>query len=504
MKNRATEKAAIKRLKEDRKKLTPTDDNKLLKRLEEIRAATESKSRTIANLEKKELTLIALKEDAKQFRESGSKIQLNHLKTQYIETQLTDDQWGKFSLKYKGDVNELLENQIASVKNHIDKIKGPEVGEAIEQAINDQNLGEPYFQKEAVLKGQTYTLLSKELRRLEVCIGLDRTKRNNYNNISNRILREESSLVLRDKEIESAESAPKKINDLISHRETIYSHLIEEIEKETKLLSNLYKPLQDRLDEEKGTLNKLTFSVNRIVDIDIWSEGGERLIDKSRAGTFKGVGTLAQIIKTELEEIWKKGTPSEISDAMSKFRAKYRADFWSHAFEDAKRTRETKRDWYSQVSAWLYSTDHVQVSYGLEYEGVDIQQLSPGTRGIVLLLLYLTIDTNDQRPLVIDQPEENLDPKSIFEELVEQFKEAKTRRQIIIVTHNANLVVNTDADQVIVASRGEHKPNALPDIEYISGGLENPIIRDAVCGILEGGKEAFEERAKRLRISINS
>lgn len=109
---------------------------------------------------------------------------------------------------------------------------------------------------------------------------------------------------------------------------------------------------------------------------------------------------------------------------------------------------------------------------------------------------------DDGRPLIIDQPEENLDPKSVFQELVERFKTAKLRRQIIIVTHNANLVVNTDADQVIIASRGEHKKGSLPDIKYLSGGLENPEIRKAVCDILEGGSETLEERAKRLRISI--
>jgi predicted ATPase len=67
---------------------------------------------------------------------------------------------------------------------------------------------------------------------------------------------------------------------------------------------------------------------------------------------------------------------------------------------------------------------------------VDIERLSPGTRGIVLLLLYLAIDREDDRPLIIDQPEENRDPKSVFDELVERFREARLQRQIIIVTHN--------------------------------------------------------------------
>jgi energy-coupling factor transporter ATP-binding protein EcfA2 len=117
-------------------------------------------------------------------------------------------------------------------------------------------------------------------------------------------------------------------------------------------------------------------------------------------------------------------------------------------------------------------------------------------------LLYLAIDKEDDRPLIIDQPEENLDPKSIFDELVPLFREVKSRRQIIIVTHNANLVVNTDPDQVIVANCGPHRIGLLPPISYESGGLENPSIRKHVCGILEGGEEAFKERAKRLRVII--
>src|SRR4051812_29499874 len=60
---------------------------------------------------------------------------------------------------------------------------------------------------------------------------------------------------------------------------------------------------------------------------------------------------------------------------------------------------------------------HIRIEYSIDYEGVDIRKLSPGTRGIVLLLLYLALDTADYRPLIIDQPEENLDPKSIFDEL---------------------------------------------------------------------------------------
>ena len=149
---------------------------------------------------------------------------------------------------------------------------------------------------------------------------------------------------------------------------------------------------------------------------------------------------------------------------------------------------------------WIYSADHVTLNYSLEYDGLDIQRLSPGSRGVVLLLLYLAVDREETDPLIIDQPEENLDPESVYSELVQLFRTAAGRRQIIMVTHNANLVVNSDVDQVIIASCGPLEVDQLPDLTYQSGGLEDPEIRAGVCQILEGGEDAFRERARRLRL----
>lgn len=90
--------------------------------------------------------------------------------------------------------------------------------------------------------------------------------------------------------------------------------------------------------------------------------------------------------------------------------------------------KENFRAWAMQFAKWLYSTDHIHIIYGVDYDGVDLSKLSPGTRGIVLLLLYLGLDDEDDRPLIIDQPEENLDSKSIYNELVGLFIEAKHKR----------------------------------------------------------------------------
>jgi len=65
-----------------------------------------------------------------------------------------------------------------------------------------------------------------------------------------------------------------------------------------------------------------------------------------------------------------------------------------------------------------------------------------------------------------------------------------------------DLVVDTDADRIIIASAGPHPAGGLPPITYTAGGLEDSAMREAVCDILEGGEEAFRERARRLRVRL--
>lgn len=231
------------------------------------------------------------------------------------------------------------------------------------------------------------------------------------------------------------------------------------------------------------------------------SEAEDGLIDLRKAGAFRGKGTLLQKANEVLKGAWENGDSAAVIAAMAEFRRLYQKDLLDHspvAHSDQAEFRARSK----RFAQWLFSTDHISIRHGIDYDGVDIRILSPGTRGIVLLLLYLALDDSDSRPLVIDQPEENLDPKSVFDELVHLFIVAKAHRQVIMVTHNANLVINTDADQIIIADAGPHPHGSLPSISYRSGGLENAEIRKAVCDILEGGEGAFQERARRLRVRL--
>jgi predicted ATPase len=144
---------------------------------------------------------------------------------------------------------------------------------------------------------------------------------------------------------------------------------------------------------------------------------------------------------------------------------------------------------------YLYCLDYLAPRYSLTYEGQEIGQLSPGERGLLLLVFYLLVDEDDI-PIVIDQPEENLDNQTIFRVLVKCIKRAKERRQVIMVTHNPNLAVVCDAEQIIHAACDK----AASRFDYEAGAIEHPQIKARVVEILEGTEPAFKNRQGKYRL----
>ncbi|MCL4745710.1 MAG: AAA family ATPase [Burkholderiaceae bacterium] len=145
---------------------------------------------------------------------------------------------------------------------------------------------------------------------------------------------------------------------------------------------------------------------------------------------------------------------------------------------------------------YLFGFEYLGTKYDLKVDGKDLSELSPGERGGLLLIFYLMLDRQDI-PLVIDQPEDNLDNKSVYEILVTFIKQAKKRRQIILVTHNPNLAVVADAEQIIHVSID--KVDGKHDFDFFSGGIEEPRINQAVIDILEGTMPAFDNRRLKYR-----
>lgn len=155
--------------------------------------------------------------------------------------------------------------------------------------------------------------------------------------------------------------------------------------------------------------------------------------------------------------------------------------------------------------------NYFDISYDL-MQGTDrLAHMSPGKKGIILFQLFLHMSSS-QDPILIDQPEDNLDNRTVYQELNDFIKEKKLQRQIIIVSHNSNLVVSTDSENVIVAHQNANSESS-PKFVYVNGSLENTFIdpssdhilkkqgiREHVCEILEGGVDAFKKREKKYNI----
>lgn len=142
---------------------------------------------------------------------------------------------------------------------------------------------------------------------------------------------------------------------------------------------------------------------------------------------------------------------------------------------------------------------YIYANADFQYKGKTVNKLSVGQRGTFYVCLKLATDPFGS-PFVFDQPEDDLDNEFIMSQLVPLFRKIKKYRQVIIVTHNANLVVNTDAEQIIIAD------NQGENIRYKSGSVEdgnvkeNTGIRADICNILEGGSYAFEKRERKYGI----
>ena len=145
---------------------------------------------------------------------------------------------------------------------------------------------------------------------------------------------------------------------------------------------------------------------------------------------------------------------------------------------------------------YLFAFDYIMPKYDLKVDQKDLSELSPGERGGLLLIFYLMLDRQDI-PLIVDQPEDNLDNKSVYEILVTFIKQAKKRRQIVLVTHNPNLAVVADAEQIVHVSID--KKESKHEFDFFSGSIENPRINQAVVDILEGTLPAFDNRRLKYR-----
>ena len=149
---------------------------------------------------------------------------------------------------------------------------------------------------------------------------------------------------------------------------------------------------------------------------------------------------------------------------------------------------------FDRLDLW-FPEDSLKVEYSKPADGNQfrsIQEGSPGQKTAALLAFLLSYG---EEPIVLDQPEDDLDNHLVYELIVTQLRNIKQRRQVLVVTHNANIVVNGDAELAVglEAHGGETQREC-------SGCLQERAVRNMICAVMEGGREAFERRYRRIAL----
>ena len=122
----------------------------------------------------------------------------------------------------------------------------------------------------------------------------------------------------------------------------------------------------------------------------------------------------------------------------------------------------------------------------INYQNKELKHHSLGQRASALILFILSQQENDV--IIIDQPEDDLDNQTIYQDVIKLIQQIKPKTQFIFATHNANFPVLGDSEQILACQYSEQK------IEFKSGSIDSPELQTKIVAIMEGGEEAFNKR----------
>ncbi len=274
---------------------------------------------------------------------------------------------------------------------------------------------------------------------------------------------------------------PKELLELKNQRNICILKLCAENNKLKDEYQNIYSPIQNKIDTLVNTDDeKIEFNVDITYEKDL-ANNIIKYMNKRVSSKFQGVNEGFERVSNYIDN-------TDFSNETSLL------NFVNSILDDVEDTKDLKSfiGDFDGFTNYLCGLDYININYTLTLGKKRLNELSPGERGVVLLVFYLALDKSNL-PLIIDQPEDNLDNQSVFTRLVPCIKKAKMNRQIIVVTHNPNIAVACDSEQIIYT----HMDKESMEITYETGSLENPDIRKHVVDILEGTMPAFNMRRQK-------
>jgi ABC-type lipoprotein export system ATPase subunit len=301
-------------------------------------------------------------------------------------------------------------------------------------------------------------------------------------------------------QLEEYRQLPARLTALRERRLDLTREIHAGLLAKVALYRELYEPVQLFLQANPLAREQFSLEFSAALEVRRFADRFLSLIDRGASGTFYGIDASQQRVDKRVAVLEPQDAES-VRDFVASHELDLRADRRSSegpqpevdGVADALRKGATPQEVYDL----LFGLSYLDPQYELRSGGRPISELSPGQKGTILLMFYLLIDKTG-RPIVLDQPDENLDNHTIHTLLRPAIRAARLTRQVIVVTHSPNLAVVGDADQVIVASRDDE------GFHYESGSIENPTIRDLVVGVLEGTWPAYNDRGRKYHTTTRT
>lgn len=293
-----------------------------------------------------------------------------------------------------------------------------------------------------------------------------------------------------DKLIKAQQEKNNELSEIIKREKTLNNEYAELNE-----LRNSYIKVRKKINSERNNISSklldgtnIRIKINAFRDRDDFKLGFRKIIDKLTGFDgdidkvtdfcFNG-GEISSRIKEFYEKVY--NIRYDIGEL----------EGYNGIFTNI--LKELKDSTMAELGIFL-PEDEIQIQYKPEHSSQykPIHNASAGQRTSAILTFILSDDIN---PLILDQPEDDLDNHLIYDLVVERLKACKEKRQIIVVTHNANIPVNGDAELIISMNSASKSVDVLE-----AGTLENEKIKHEICSVMEGGESAFRMRASRYGI----
>lgn len=297
-------------------------------------------------------------------------------------------------------------------------------------------------------------------------------------------------------ELASLDSLPGVHRDLIRQRDSLVVAIHELLVNEASQHADLYRPLQEYMERQQVPVDYMLGVSTTLVEEGLIERLLETMLNRQVAGSFMGIIEGRRELDGLIAAVDFNDSASVLAFAKG-IEDRLHRDYRNLSQSESDIERQLRGNYEpTDVYDLLYGLSFLSPRFGLTFGNKPIYQLSPGEKGTLLLIFFLLAD-REATPLIVDQPEDNLDNQTVYTALVGAFRAAKKRRQVIVVTHNPNVAVVCDADQVIVAQMNKEADNR---ITYTPGAIENPIVLRAVIDILEGTPPAFKNRSLKYNI----